>query len=49
MGVPQGTRVRVEWGEVWEETAAVMAVAKGWRHGVAHGCGGTQCEMEACR
>lgn len=30
------------------EQAAVMCVSKGGRHGVTHGGGGAQCQVEAC-
>ena len=47
MRISQCTRVGVKWMEVREQ-AAVMGVSKGGRHGVAHGGGGTQGQVEAC-
>ena len=47
MRISQCTRVGVEWREVREQ-AAVMGVSKGGRHGVTHGGGGAQSQVEAC-
>lgn len=47
MGVPQGTRMRVEGGEVRKQTA-VGAGSKCRCHGVAHRGGGSQCQMQVC-
>lgn len=47
MGVPQGTRMGVEGGEVREQTVVVVR-AKCGCHGVAHRSGCSQCQMQVC-